>query len=291
MTVSGKTRVCAVIGDPVEHSLSPCIHNAAFQHLKLDYVYVAFKVAHRDLDAAIRGIRSLGIYGVNVTMPHKIAIIRHLDELDETARTVDAVNTILNRDGKLIGYNTDGEGALMALKSENQNPADKKAVILGAGGASRSVSHSLAPLVRELVILNQKADFEKAEKLGKELENQFGRKVRYHELNENNLKRELENADLLVNATPVGMHPNEDETPVARGLLRRDLAVFDLVYHPTETRLLKEAKAVGASTIEGLSMLVHQGAASFEIWTGKKPPVEVMMKAAREHLKQFKEAK
>ena len=291
MTVSGKTRVCAVIGDPVKHSLSPCIHNAAFQHLKLDYVYVAFEVARGDLEKAVQGIKSLGIYGVNVTMPHKIAIMKHLDELDETAETVGAVNTILNKKGKLIGYNTDGEGALRALEAENQNPAGKKVVILGAGGASRSVSHSLAPLVRELMILNQAVDFEKAEKLAKELTTRFGSKIMYGKLSEDNLKRELENADLFVNATPVGMHPNENETPVDRGLLRRDLAIFDLVYHPCETRLLKEAKAVGAPTIEGLSMLVRQGAASFEIWTGKKPPVDVMIEAARERLKQLREAK
>ncbi len=291
MTVSGKTRLCAVIGDPVKHSLSPCIHNAAFQHLTLDYVYVAFEVVRGDIEAAVQGIKSLGIYGINVTMPHKVDIIKHLDELNESAKTVGAVNTILNKEGKLIGYNTDGEGALRALTAENQNPIGKKVVILGAGGASRSVSHSLAPLARELMILNQRVDFEKAEELAKELTAKFGSKIRYGKLSEGNLKRELKNANLFVNATPVGMHPNENETPVDRGLLRPDIAIFDLVYYPTETRLLREAKAVGAPTIEGLSMLVRQGAVSFEIWTGKKPPVDVMMKAAREQLKQPREAR
>jgi shikimate dehydrogenase len=289
--VSGKTRLCAVIGDPVKHSLSPCIHNAAFQHLKLDYVYVAFEVARGDIEAAVQGIKSLGIYGINVTMPHKVGIIKHLDELNESAKTVGAVNTILNKEGKLIGYNTDGEGALKALTAEHQNPTGKKVVILGAGGASRSVSHSLAPLAREMMILNQTVDFEKAEDLAKELTAKFGSKIRYGKLSEGNLKRELENADLFVNATPLGMHPNENETPVNHGLLHPDIAIFDLVYYPNETRLLREAKAVGAPTIEGLSMLVHQGAVSFEIWTGKKPPVDVMMKAAREQLKQPREAR
>jgi shikimate dehydrogenase len=291
VTVSGKTRLCAVIGDPVKHSLSPCIHNAAFQHLKLDYVYVAFEVARGDIEAAVQGIKSLGIYGINVTMPHKVGIIKHLDELNESAKTVGAVNTILNKEGKLIGYNTDGEGALKALTAEHQNPTGKKVVILGAGGASRSVSHSLAPLAREMMILNQTVDFEKAEDLAKELTAKFGSKIRYGKLSEGNLKRELENADLFVNATPLGMHPNENETPVNHGLLHPDIAIFDLVYYPNETRLLREAKAVGAPTIEGLSMLVHQGAVSFEIWTGKKPPVDVMMKAAREQLKQPREAR
>lgn len=279
MSISGRTKVCALIGDPVEHSLSPHIQNAAFQHLKLDYVYVTFRVERKELETAIQGIRSLKIHGLNVTMPLKIAVIQYLDQIDENAKTIGAVNTILNSEGKLVGYNTDGKGALMALEDGNQSPADRKIVILGAGGASKAVSYSLAPEAREVVILNRTV--EKAEKLAKELTSRFGDKMRYGKLCKSQIEKELKDADLLINATSVGMRPNEGETPVDRDLLRPDLTVFDLVYDPLETRLLKEAKSVGAKTIEGLPMLVYQGAASFEIWTGKKAPIDVMMRAAR----------
>jgi len=282
LSISGKTKVCALIGDPVEHSLSPCIQNAAFQFLRLNYVYVAFRVGREELETAIRGVRSLKIHGLNVTMPLKEDVIRHLDRLDESAEAIGAVNTILNNKEGLIGYNTDGKGALMALEASNQSPADRKIVILGAGGASRAVSYSLVKEARELVILNR--TLERAEKLAGELRSKFGDKVRYVKLCRDQIRKELEDADLLVNATSIGMSPHENKTPVDRGLLRPDLAVFDLVYDPPETRLLKEAKSVGARTIEGLTMLVYQGAASFKIWTNKKAPIDVMMKAAKNKL-------
>jgi len=283
--VSGKTRVCALLGDPVEHSLSPCFQNAAFQHLGLDFVYLAFTVKAEDLGNAILGVRSLGFHGLNVTMPHKISVIQYLDELDENAEKIMSVNTILNRNGRLIGYTTDGVGALNALKYNDVNPSNRKIVILGAGGASRSVSFALAKEAEELVILNRTVA--RAEKLVSDVRRLIGgdEKIRWGSLTEENIRKELCEADILINATPIGMSPNEDETPVNKSYLNPDLVVFDLVYHPLETRLLKEARMVGAKTINGLSMLIHQGAASFEIWTGVKAPIEVMMKAAEEELK------
>ena len=283
MNISGKTRVCAVIGDPVEHSLSPCIHNAAFQHLQLDYVYVAFPAKREELRTAIQGMRSLKIHGLNVTTPHKLDVVQHLDLLDESAKNVGAVNTILNKEGTLIGYHTDGKGALLALEANQGDLSNKKILILGAGGASRSISYTLAQEARELVVLNRTV--ERAESLVKELLAAFGNKVRYGRLCRSCVKAELEDTDILINATTLGMHPKEDETPVDRDLLRSNLTVFDLVYHPLETRLLREAKAAGAKTIDGLAQLVYQGAASFEIWTGKRAPVNVMMRAAWERLK------
>lgn len=282
MTIQGTTKICALIGDPVEHSLSPCIHNAAFQHLKLDYVYVAFQVRREELAKTIQGVRSLKIHALNVTMPLKVDVIQYLDRVDDVVKMVGAVNTILNDEGSLIGYNTDGKGALMALKANNESPADKKIVILGAGGASRAISYSLAEETREIMILNR--TLEKAESLVKDLSSKFGNKVRSGKLCRNLLRKELTEADLLINATSLGMHPNEDKTPVKKNLLRPDLPVFDLVYDPLETRLLMEAKSVGAKTIEGLAMLVYQGAASFEIWTGKKAPIQVMLEAAQEKI-------
>ncbi|MCW4027041.1 MAG: shikimate dehydrogenase [Candidatus Bathyarchaeota archaeon] len=281
MRISAKTKLCAVIGDPVEHSLSPCIHNAAFQHLGLDYVYAAFTVEKGALSEAMQGVRSLGIFGLNVTMPHKVDIIPHLDRLDETAQKVGAVNTVLN-DIELIGYNTDAPGAMNALKAHEGNPYDKKVVILGAGGASRSISFAIAEEAGELVILNRTP--EKAEALASKISSEIDREVRWGMLSNHVLDEELVDAVILINATSVGMHPNDSETPVDKSLLREDMVVFDLVYNPLETRLLREAKSIGAQTIDGLTMLVYQGAASFEIWTERKAPVNVMIKAAMEEL-------
>jgi len=282
LKISGKTRVYAVIGDPVDHSLSPCIHNAAFQYLGLDYVYVAFTVKEDGLREAVSGIRKLGIHGLNVTMPHKVNIIQHLDRLDETARKVEAVNTVLN-DAEMVGYNTDGLGALNALRAHRGEPSGTKVVILGAGGASRSISLAIAPEARDLIILNRKP--EKAEMLANKISATVGKRVRWGKLCNDLLVEELRDANVMINATSVGMHPNDSETPVDNTLLREDLVVFDLVYNPLETRLLREARSIGARTIDGLTMLVHQGVASFEIWTGMKAPVDIMIKAARDELR------
>jgi len=285
MKISGETKVCALIGYPIEHSLSPCFQNAAFQHLGLNFVYVAFPVKASELGDAIRGVRSLGFHGLNVTMPHKITVIKYLDELDDTAKKIGSVNTILNRNGRLIGYTTDGIGAVNALKYNGVELYRRKIVILGAGGASRAISFTLAEEVGELVILNRTVW--RAERLACDINSLISRSIRigWGGLTEENLRVELKDADILINATPIGMMPNADETPVKRDFLHQDMTVFDLIYHPLETRLLKEAKNVGAKTISGLDMLIHQGAASFKIWTGIDPPVNVMMRAAEEELK------
>ncbi|MBS7615521.1 shikimate dehydrogenase [Candidatus Bathyarchaeota archaeon] len=282
--ITGKTKVCGLIGDPVDHSLSPCLQNAAFKHYGLDFIYIAFRVKQEDLKDTILGVRSLGFHGLNVTMPHKINVIQYLDDLDATAKRIGSVNTILNRNGKLIGYTTDGIGAQKALKYYGVDPSAKKVVILGAGGASRSVSLTLAKDARELVILNR--TLSKAEMLAKELRALYRQDtvIKADELNGQNVKRELADANILVNATPIGMQPNDESTPVDTALLRSDLVVFDLVYEPLETKLLIEAKKRGATTIDGLTMLVFQGAMSFEIWTGRTAPFEVMMKAATSEL-------
>jgi shikimate dehydrogenase len=284
MKISGKTKVCGLIGNPVEHSLSPILHNMAFQYLGLDFIYLVFTVTKEGLAEAISGMRSLGIKGLNVTMPHKIDVIRYLDELDETARSIGSVNTILNQKDKLTGYTTDGIGALKALIYHGANPSGKKVVVLGAGGASRSVSFTLAKEAGELVILNR--TLIKAQKLVDDLSaHQVCKaKVRADELNSENIRKELKDANILMNATSIGMRPQESITPIDPALLRSDLVVFDMVYEPLETKLLAEAKKKGATTVDGLSMLVFQGAISFEIWTGSKAPVEVMMNAVTEEL-------
>lgn len=282
MRIDGETKICALIGDPVEHTLSPCIHNAAFEHLGLNYVYVAFNVKPRDLEKAIKGVLGLGIHGLNVTMPHKTRILSFLDRLDPNARLMGAVNTILNDHGKLVGYNTDGVGALRALLEVEKDMKTKNVLILGAGGASRAISFALATKVFKLVVMNR--TFEKAVSLVFEVKRKVGGRVKAREFTPEALSEEVRRADIIINATPIGMHPQSNETPIPPELLRPDMTVFDLVYNPLETKLLKEAKKVGARTIDGLKMLVYQGAASFKIWTGIDPPLDVMLKAARREI-------
>ena len=282
MIISGKTRVCGVIGDPIEHTLSPIMHNAAFKALKLDFAFLAFKVKAADVEKAVSGMRALGIHGLNVTMPHKSAVINYLDEVDQAAKAIGSVNTILNKDGRLFGFNTDGVGALQALRENGVEPRGKKVLLLGAGGAARAIAYTLAREADELVILNRTA--KQAAELANLLKQTFDRKVVADTLSSNAIKDTLQDSDLLINATSVGMKPNANKTPVAFEWLRPDLAVMDIVYNPVETKLAKDAKAAGAKVVSGFEMLIYQGAASFEIWTGHSAPVEVMRHAAFNHL-------
>jgi len=274
--VSGKTRICGLIGDPVEHSMSPVMQNAAFRELKLDYIYVPFRVKSAELGQAIAGMRALNIRGLNVTVPHKVAGVQFLDELDHLAEKIGAVNTIVNDDGVLTGYNTDATGFLQALLEREIEPSGKTAVILGAGGAARAIAFILAERGATLLILNRALELDWAEELARRLSETFNKKVEALELNRENLAPALDKADILVNATSVGMSPTADETPVPADRLRPDLIVYDIVYNPMKTRLLREAEAAGASTIGGVDMLVWQGALAFEKWTGRKAPVELM---------------
>jgi len=282
MTVNGKTRVCAIIGDPVEHSLSPVMHNAAFKELGLNLVYVAFTVTSTELKDAVLGAKSLGLRGLNVTMPHKNAVMSHLDAVDSTAKSIGAVNTVLNNQGKLIGYNTDGSGAMIAFQENGVDLEEKKLVLLGAGGAAKAIAYQAAQDVEELVILNRTP--EKAKKLAEALKS-FGAKVKGGTLSSEVLKQELPTTDILVNATSVGMHPDVDSSPVPSDLLHSNLSVMDIIYNPLETRLLKDAKSAGAKVGSGIEMLLYQGAVAFEIWTNCPAPVEVMREAALNELK------
>ena len=274
--VSGKTKLCGVIGDPIEHTMSPAIHNAGFTQLGLDYIYVPFHVKTEELGKAIDGMRGLNIRGLNVTIPHKVSVIPLLDELDPLAEKIGAVNTITNDDGVLKGSNTDASGFLQALLERGIEPKGKKVVILGAGGASRAISFILAEKDARLVIVNRLLELDWAEELANRLSTIFHREIKALELVEENLTRVLDGADILVNATSVGMSPNIKETPVPSNLLRPGLVVVDIVYNPIKTRLLREAEEAGAETVSGVDMFVWQGALAFEIWTGVKAPIELM---------------
>jgi shikimate dehydrogenase len=281
MTISGKTRVCAILGDPVQHSLSPVIHNAAFNELGLNLVYVAFNVGMTELKDAILGAKTLGIHGLNITMPHKHSVMNYLDKINMTAKNIGAVNTILNKNGILIGYNTDGAGAMLALKENGICTEEKKLVLLGAGGAAKAIAYQAAQEVEELVILNRTV--EKAKQLAKILHS-FNAKVIGKMLSNNVLYKELTTANILVNATSVGMYPDNNNSPVPSDLLTSDLCVMDIIYNPLNTKLLNDAKYAGAKTITGVDMLIYQGAVAFEIWTKCTAPVEVMKKAALNEL-------
>ncbi len=282
MAISGKTQVCGVIGDPIEHSLSPVMHNAAFKHLKLDFVFLAFRVKAADLENAMRGVRGLGIRGLNVTMPHKTAITRHLDEADSTVKFLGSANTILNSNGKLSGFSTDGVGALHALRENGVNPEGKKVLLLGAGGAAKAIAYTLAQEAGALCVLNRVP--EKAAVLADALNRVFGKEVVGGALSPSTVQRNLQDADILVNATSVGMHPHVNQSVVPPQWLKPDLTAMDIVYNPVETKLAKDAKAAGAKVISGVEMLLYQGAASFEIWTGHAAPIKVMRAAALKKL-------
>ncbi len=281
--LTGKTKVCGVIGDPIEHSMSPAMHNAAFQKMGIDYLYVPFKVRREELGRAIDGMRALNIIGLNVTIPHKVAVIPLLDKLDPLAEKIGAVNTIVNEDGFLTGYNTDATGFLQPLLERGIEPGGKDIVMLGAGGGSRAVCFALAQRGAHLVILNRTPA--KAEELARHLTHAFEKEVEALKLDEKNLAMALEKADILVNATSVGMHPGADETPVPARLLKSGLVVGDIVYNPIKTRLLREAEAAGAETVSGIDMLVWQGALAVEKWIGLKEPIALMREVAIRELK------
>ncbi|MBK5133119.1 shikimate dehydrogenase [Candidatus Bathyarchaeota archaeon] len=274
MDISGKTKICGVIGNPIQHTLSPTIQNAAFNHLNLDFIFLAFKVRPAELEMAIQGMRSLDIHGLNVTMPHKNKVINYLDEIDSTVESLNSANTIVNKKGRLLGFSTDGIGAVKALQENGVDLSSSKVVLLGAGGAGRAIAFSIADKVKDLIVLNR--DIKKVKNLELDLKLKFDKNIHYETLSQDSIQKNLRSSDLLINATNVGMGPNSKLSIVDPKLLKSDLTVMDIVYNPLETKLLSDAKIVGAKTINGLEMLIYQGAASFELWTGRKAPIEIM---------------
>jgi shikimate dehydrogenase len=265
-----------LLGYPVEHSVSPIMHNAAFEELGLPHNYKALPVKKETLAKTIdEKIRADSFGGANVTIPYKVEIIKHLDILTESARKIGAINTIKKKNDKLCGYNTDAIGGVRALTENYGELSDSKIVLLGAGGAARALATELAPRVKELTILNRSED--EAEKLV----NSLSGNVNYGSLAE---KSVIKSADILINTTPVGMYPNINESPVETEYLNKNLLVYDIVYNPVKTKLLKQAEKAGARTLGGLWMLVYQGFESFKIWTGIEPNAETMYKAAKNAL-------
>jgi shikimate dehydrogenase len=267
---TGATRVAAVIGSPVRHSLSPALHNAGFAALGLDWVYVAFEVAEGRVPDALAGVRALGLAGLSVTMPHKSAVARAVDVLTPEAENLAAVNCVTRlADGRLEGHNTDGPGFLDSLREEGVEPSGLQVAVLGAGGAARAVIDALACAgAARIAILNRSP--------GPALEAAELARGRAHL----GVPSDAHGADLVVNATPVGMGAGSVDLPIDPSLLRPGQVVADLVYHPTDTALLRAARAAGCRTVGGLGMLVHQAAHAFHRWTGAEAPVAAMRAAA-----------
>ena len=280
MKIKGSTNIVGLIGHPVEHSFSPPMHNAAFDALNMDYAYVAFDVNPNDLKSAIEGAESLNIKGFNVTIPHKVDVMQYLDELDEVARLIGAVNTIDFKN--LKGYNTDGIGAVKAIE-EVTSIKNKNVIVAGAGGASRAISFYIAKYGAEsLTILNRNEA--KAESLASDVSDS-GLIGEVASDSINAIGNYMESADVLIDTTPLGMHPNINDEPIVKAdMMDEDLVVFDVVYNPNETVLIKEVIKANAKPVYGIKMLLYQGAESFKIWTGKTAPIDVMEKALRNTL-------
>jgi len=276
--IDAKTKMFCVIGDPIEHSLSPVMHNAVFDKLGENCVYTAFKIKPENLGDAIKGMNAMGFGGVNVTIPHKVMVIDHLDELSEEASIIGAVNTIKMGE-KLVGYNTDGMGAFMALKNGGADPQGKNVLLLGTGGAARAIAVTLALSgeISSLTILGIVED--ELKKLVDDISKNTKISPKGEPLNDNTLKEALQNADILIHATPIGMHPKIDETLVTADMMNSSMKLMDIVYTPLETKLIREAKKAGLKTvIGGLDMFVNQGAEAERIWLGIDAPVDLMRK-------------
>lgn len=279
MRVSGGTRLFMIFGDPVEHSLSPVMQNAALQAAGIDGLYFPWRVRAPGLSAALGSLRWMENFGgANVTLPHKEQAASLVDELSPEAASVGAVNTIVSRDGRLLGANTDGQGFLRSLQEEGGFvPRGRRAAILGAGGAARAVAWSLVEAgIAELLILNRTR--ERAELLADLVSQRMGVLALGLGLGDPRAPGQLATCALLVNATPVGLRPS-DPSPIEPELLRPWLLVHDLIYRPRETALLREAKGRGCRVLGGLGMLLYQGALAFELWTGRKPPEQAMRTA------------
>jgi shikimate dehydrogenase len=279
-------RICYLIGYPVEHSMSAVMHNAAFHELSLDYRYELLPVRPEELaNLMTNRMRDLDVVGANVTIPHKVSIMIFLDWVEPEASQIGAVNTIVNENGRLLGYNTDGSGAMRSITDAYGALDGSKIVLLGAGGAARAIGYHLSTHAVELIILNRTLDHATSLALDLGSNSECKALIRGHGLKKRDILEALEDAHILINTTPVGMSPHICESLVDEELLDSNLFVFDIVYNPLKTKLLMDAENAGAKTLGGLKMLVYQGAAAFKLWTGLQAPEALMAHEAEKHLR------
>ena len=278
--ITGHTELIGLMAYPIRHSSSPAMHNAAFAKLGLDYAYLAFEVDNDSLEGAVQGIRSLKLVGSNVSMPNKTVVHKYLDKLSPAAEMCGAVNTIVNEDGVLTGHITDGTGYMMSLKDNGVDVIGKKMTMVGAGGAATAIEIQAAlDGVAEISIFNRKDEFwANAEETVRKINEKTNCKAQLFDLADlDKLKEEIASSYLFTNATGMGMKPLEGQTYIPdKSFLRPDLIVSDVVYYPRETELLRMAKEVGCKTMNGLGMMLFQGAAAFKMWTGEDMPIEYM---------------
>jgi len=272
--INKETKLYGIIGNPVSHSMSPAIHNASFIEKGLNNVYVPLKIAN--IGTFMKECRRMDFQGFSVTIPHKESVLPFLDNIDHTARKIGAINTIVNQDGILTGYNTDCMAAIMglecSLKETNDTLSNKKISIIGAGGAARAIAFGLKEKGCDITIFNR--TIERAEKLSHDVKCRFESFKEIHKLD----------SDILINTTSIGMFPDVDQTPIPKNILKEGMIVFDAIYNPIETRLLRDAKEKGCHTVNGLSMFINQAAEQFRLWTNIDPPVELMTNVVKEML-------
>ncbi len=283
-SISTRTQFCMVIGNPIAHSLSPAIHNAAYAELDLDFVYVACQV--EDVKNALAGMRALDNFrGMSITIPHKVDAMQYLDEIAEVDRSIGAINTVIHEQGQLVGLGTDGPGALKAMVDAGVDMEAKKILMLGTGGAARAIAFTLARDTRlaELFLLDINTSMLAA--LAADLKSGTEAVIRSEVFNDISLAAAMAEADIIIHCTPMGMHPKEDISLVPGELFRPGQVVFDIVYTPLETKLLADAKRRGLQVISGVEMFVNQAVLQFERFTGVDAPVAVMHRVVMEHLK------
>lgn len=278
--ITGHTRLGGLLGSPVSHSISPMMHNTGFQELGLDYVYLCFNVGQEKLGGVVQALRDMNVYGFNLTMPDKEAVIPFLDELSLAAQLIGAVNTVKNENGRLIGYNTDGIGFMKAARESGCNVTGKEMTLLGAGGAACAIAAQAAidGVSKLHLVSRQGRSWEKAGHLVERINAKTSCQADLTDLADTDTLRSLlASSTLLTNATSVGMAPNVNATPIEdTSMFYPELTVSDVIYNPRETRLLAQAREKGCKTFNGMYMLLYQGEEAFRIWTGKEMPTELI---------------
>lgn len=271
--ITGKTKVICLIGNPVEHSISPALHNTISKLLGMDLVYVTFRVEKNELETAIKGLRALNVIGFNVTVPYKKDVIKYLDNNSKSSLLMGAVNVVKNIDGRLYGYNTDADGFLRSFKEETgEGFSGKRVAMIGAGGAARAIAVKAAmDGAKEIHIINR--TISKAEEIAEVVNNNIKKAVRFTGADDGTAADILNQSDIIINATSVGMYPNTEETPVTNfNGFRKGQIVYDVIYNPIKTKFLSDAEKSGCRIVNGLGMLFYQGIFAYEIWTGVKLP-------------------
>jgi shikimate dehydrogenase len=283
LAVDSATKLCCLIGDPVIQSPSPGMHNSAFRSTGFNCIYLAFQIPPAAIKDTVKGLRAIGVRGFNVTTPHKEAVTNLVDKLDNVSTDLGAVNTVVNDEGRLFGVNTDVKGFMDPLREKEVILKNRRAVILGAGGAARAcVAGLVSEGCSDFVILNRHVD--RAEAMVAKMKSKFRFDAKVVKMNGANLRKSISPADIIVNATPVGMYPNVGISPVPKDLIQQDHIVYDLVYKPVKTKLIGYAERAGATIVHGYEMLVEQAAEAFSLWTGIEAPTGVMRRTVMQIL-------